>query len=496
MKKIYFLLAALMMAVSLNATTVDDVLTIDVFGITKKTTYTNVTGVSATSEAVYSANVARSTADALQLRAKNDNSGVVTTATGGKLSKIAVVWNSASKSGNKVDVYGSNTAYSAPTDLYDTAKQGAKIGTIEYGVTTELAVTGDYTFVAFRASNSAIYLDSVTVTWETDGAAETVASPTFSLESGKYNGTQSLEVTAVTGAQLFVKVNADEYGDAVASPYTVALEAESEMTKTYTVEAYAQVGDQVSKTAKATYIIIPESTRKYGRFDLATSIAQLTNGCRVVITSNDNSCAMSKTWAYGQSCTATDIVVSDNKIEGISNDVAVYNVTFDGTNYSFYNPFAVDTNGTSVAGYICAVSSDKNYLGTQATLDNEGRFSVTIAENGDATAVSQGDFTHNTMRYNYGAFRAYGANTTISTLVRFYVEDPSTSSVKAIAADDAAVRTIAGGIEVDGRGALTVVNAAGQVVAAQTIDGRASLSLPRGFYIVRLASTTAKVIVK
>lgn len=476
MKKLYAILASALLALSAGAATVDDVLTADVFGITKQSTYLDLSNVSATSKAVYAANVAKNNSDALQMRSKS-NSGIITTATGGKLSKITVVWNSGTTTDRKIDVYGATTAYSSVSDLYDTSKAGPLIGSIVCGVTTELTITGDYTFVGLRSNNSALYADSITVSWETEGEEETVAAPTLSLESGKYTGSQSLVVTTSNDAQLYVKVNSDDF-EQVTSPYTVSLKA-SDAAVTYEVEAYAQTGDKTSKTVKGTYVIIPESKSDYAEFILATSVAQLTAGSRVVIASNDEQNAMSKTWSYGESCTATSITVTDNKIATISNDVAVYTVYTDGTNYSFYDPYAVTSEGVATPGYICAVSSQKNYLGTQSALDNEGRFSVTMLDNGDATVVSQGDFTHNTLRFNYGAFRLYGSSTSITTLVRFYVEDAANSSVKAIDNNINTIRT-----------------AAGRIVANEMVNNSVEVSLPAGFYIVRFGATTAKVVIR
>lgn len=129
--------------------------------------YTSWSGKKVNSEAVY-AGLSAGGNESIQLRTKNSNEGIVTTATGGVIAKITVEWNSNTTDGRKVDIYGRNTAYSDPSDLYGD-NQGTKIGTIEYGKVTELSVSGDYQYVGVRSNNSALYMTSITFTWNAAG---------------------------------------------------------------------------------------------------------------------------------------------------------------------------------------------------------------------------------------------------------------------------------------------------------------------------------------
>ena len=121
------------------------------------------------SSAVYAGNNA-SQYGAIQLRSKNDNSGIVSTTSGGKLSKIVLKWNDKSgEVGNTaaraVQVYGSNTAYTSPANLYSSSSQGTLIGTLTYGQGTELTVSGNYAYVGLRSKENALYLDEIKITW-------------------------------------------------------------------------------------------------------------------------------------------------------------------------------------------------------------------------------------------------------------------------------------------------------------------------------------------
>lgn len=124
------------------------------------------------SSAVYAGNSAGGSKGnaCIQLRSKNNNSGIVSTTSGGRLSKINLVWNAQSgEVGNTaarvVQVYGSTTAYSSPADLYTSGKQGTLVGELTYGKDTELTVSGNYTYVGLRSKENALYLDEIKITW-------------------------------------------------------------------------------------------------------------------------------------------------------------------------------------------------------------------------------------------------------------------------------------------------------------------------------------------
>ena len=140
-----------------------DQLTRSTTGVSKgSTSYSNWSGKSVTSDAVYAGNSAGGN-DAVQLRSK-DNAGIITTASGGKITKVAVVWESHTQAGRTLDIYGKNSAYSETSDLYGSSR-GTKLGSIVYGTSTELSISGNYAFVAVRSNDGALYLSSITFTW-------------------------------------------------------------------------------------------------------------------------------------------------------------------------------------------------------------------------------------------------------------------------------------------------------------------------------------------
>ena len=146
-----------------NFVSTDDVLTRATTGITS-TSYSSWTS-TGTSGASYSGQSAGGNSS-IQLRSTNSNSGIVTTVSGGTITKVTVTWNSNTSSGRQVDVYASNTPFTDPTDMYNSKKSDAKnVGSIIYGSTTELVIPGEYQYVGIRSNSGALYLTNVTFTW-------------------------------------------------------------------------------------------------------------------------------------------------------------------------------------------------------------------------------------------------------------------------------------------------------------------------------------------
>ena len=175
----------------------DDELTLTTTGVTSgSTTYSNWSGKTAGSGAVYAGNSAGGNS-AIQLRSKNSNSGIVTTASGGKVAKVTVAWNSNTSSGGTINIYGKNSVYSAATDLYDNSKQGTKLGSIVKGTSTELSVSGDYEYIGIRSSSGALYINTITITWSTSGGGSTTTTY-YASEPEECNCSGKLSTPIVT----------------------------------------------------------------------------------------------------------------------------------------------------------------------------------------------------------------------------------------------------------------------------------------------------------
>ena len=140
---------------------VSDTLTRTTTGVTSgSTTYISWSNKKLNSSAVYAGQSAGNY-DSIQLRSDNNNSGIIQTTSGGKVSSISVSWNSNTGNGRTINIYGKNVAFSSPADLYSSSTQGTLLGSISKG-TTSFTVSGDYTFIGIRSASGALYLTSVT----------------------------------------------------------------------------------------------------------------------------------------------------------------------------------------------------------------------------------------------------------------------------------------------------------------------------------------------
>ena len=148
---------------SIHTDEVTDVLTKATTGVAGST-YTEWSGKVATSSAVYAGFTAGSYSS-IQLKSKSSNSGIISTTSGGKLKSVSVVWNTKTESGRTINIYGSTTPYSEVSDLYSDSTKGTLLGSITYGTSTTLDISGEYQYIGIRSSVNAVYLDEISITW-------------------------------------------------------------------------------------------------------------------------------------------------------------------------------------------------------------------------------------------------------------------------------------------------------------------------------------------
>lgn len=153
---------------------VTDVLDYAFAGMPGTSSYADWSKESSVSGAGYSGNncqLGENSVKFLQFRSSG-NSGIVTTKSGGKVKKVIVCWTGSDKTNTasrSLDVYVSNTAYSAVSDLYDVNKAGTNVGSSVFntaGQVTEIDIEGEYSFVGLRSKDGAIYISSIKIVWE------------------------------------------------------------------------------------------------------------------------------------------------------------------------------------------------------------------------------------------------------------------------------------------------------------------------------------------
>ena len=254
-RKLTILLTAVLLLTGMTSfgqtrTEVIDVLNRELTGVTG-TSYANWSNVTSNSDAVYAGQSAGGN-NAIQLRTNNNNSGIITTTSGGTVTKIVVSWNANTAEGRTLNVYGKSSAYTSPTELYNTGTQGTLIGTIVKGTSTELTIADEYEYIGMRSANAAMYLDEIDITWEIGGTQpqETVATPTFTPEGGTYTEAQTVSISCATeGATIRYTTNGSDPTENSATYYNPL-----DINETTTVKAKAwKEGYLESEIAEATF---------------------------------------------------------------------------------------------------------------------------------------------------------------------------------------------------------------------------------------------------
>ena len=215
------------------------------------TTYSSWSGKTSKSSAVYAGQSAGGN-DAIQLRSKESNSGIVTTVSGGKVKKISIDWNVNTDAARELWVYGSNTAYSSPTDLYNTSTDGDKLAEIVCG-TTEFVIEGDYEYIGLRSGSGAMYLNSIEITWveeEEEPATETWSSFYAPIPVAIPEGVEAYIVTAANAGY----VTLTQIYNGVPANTGVILKGGSIEVTYYSGEVAEVTGNLLQGTVASTYI--------------------------------------------------------------------------------------------------------------------------------------------------------------------------------------------------------------------------------------------------
>ena len=236
------------------------------------TSYTDWSGKSDASPAVYKGKSAGGNTS-IQLKSADSISGIVTTTSGGKVSKIEVSWNSNTTSGRTLDIYGKATAYTAASDLYNASTRGTKLGSIVYGTSTELTITGDYTYIGIRSNSGALYLDELNISWG-DPSVTPPTLPTVDAPSTEIKNISSTTVPLAGGSITFdvdsnvpwtVATNQPSYSSVSVSGSTVTVTFSTlgSGSRSATVTVTPDQGDAIPKVFTQMSTLDPVTVNTY-----------------------------------------------------------------------------------------------------------------------------------------------------------------------------------------------------------------------------------------
>ena len=394
MKKLltFFLLALLTFGVGW-AEELSDVLNQTFTGITG-TSYSNFSNTGSSGTA-YDGNCAGGNSS-IQLRSSNNNSGIVTTSSVGKVKSIQFTFNSNTTNGRIVDVYGKNTAYTSAADLYNTNAQGTKIGSATYNgssLNVTVNVTGDYQYIGFRSYSGALYLTMVRIVWETGGSTTlTCADPVFDPDGGIFTGSASVTITSATeGATIYYTTDGT---DPVVNRSSIANGGTVELTEGGTIKAMAvKSGMENSNivTSQA-YTINPAGGGGSGPFTLVTDASTLEAGDEIIFVSSGDvgSADAMSTTQNSNSRGVAAVTVTSSKTVSATDETQIFTLQGGTGAWYFYTG----------SGYIYAASSSSNHLKTEDVADDNAKATISISNGGEATVVFQGTNTRNNLRYN------------------------------------------------------------------------------------------------
>lgn len=136
------------------------------------------------SGAVYAAYTYGYNKKCIQIKKKDDVSGLVTTTSAGKVKSVTITWNSETKNGRKLNIYGKNTAYSLPSDLYKESLQGKLLGPLikkAGSATSTLNINEDCAYVGILSDEYTLYIDKITIEWDNGNTPS--SSVTFSTNA-------------------------------------------------------------------------------------------------------------------------------------------------------------------------------------------------------------------------------------------------------------------------------------------------------------------------
>mgnify|MGYP003288723390 CR=1 FL=1 len=416
MKKLRFLRSILplllvmwgMLSASAQST-ITDVLTNKTFVATSNS-YKDFSGKTASSTAVYAGNSATSYG-AIQLRSSNSNSGIVTTASGGKAVSITVTWDSSTSASRKLDIYGKNSAYTSATNLYSSSTQGTKLGSLQYSATPNtLTISGDYEYIGIRSNSGALYADEIKIVWAVAGQA-TVSVPSISPAGG--NVAEGSEVTIdcdTEGATIYYALNAADPETATGTVYTAPLTINSDCT----ITAWAEKSDM---TASAR---VTKAFKAYPEVAYKKANAIISGQKYIFFATNAVATPLTGNYGYMNTVSATDNA-------GVVNQLGTLNA------FTFK---AVDGGYTiqDEAGKYYYLSGTYDSFNVSATAPTDGSQIWTVERQGDGTFVVKNSLKNKFVQFTtYNTYGAYADLQAGAVLPVLYTNgDPGEAETKKV----------------------------------------------------------------
>ncbi len=394
-----------------------DVITNNISGTSS--TYSSWTGLSGSaSSAVYAGNTTGGTAT-LKIR-PSDNSGIISTTSGGKLKSITVVWNSSCNDGATLEVYAKNDAYETTSDLYNSNKGSTRGTLVKGGATTTLTISGDYTHVGLRAKekgngypqNLTLHFDEIRIEWESSSYSDKTATQTsFVNGESSYSVLLGEAFTAPTAVVTLSNGTTEVSGASVtyssSNTNVATVDAESgavsiSATGTTTITA-AYAGDQTYEASSATYTLTVTNANEftwdatlqgYSNMQRLTTVittpVQMVFAADVNATSTAYSTETKKAVCFYTNNTLTISAPEGYAINGISfNFLDTYNYQF-AVNVGHFSTESKVGTWTGISPYVVV----RNATGVQSNFSSITVSYTKLTKVGETTVKSVGMATY------------------------------------------------------------------------------------------------------
>ena len=141
-----------------SSTVTDEITSADLAATSS--TYAGFSNVAITSRARYAGNSAKD-GNNMRFRSSNSDSGLVSTTPGGKLKSVTITF---AADPRQIDIYGSTSGYESASDLYDSSRQGTKIGSLSD--TGTITFGEEYRYVGIRSNNGYVSVSKIEIEWK------------------------------------------------------------------------------------------------------------------------------------------------------------------------------------------------------------------------------------------------------------------------------------------------------------------------------------------
>ena len=266
-------------------------------------------------------------------------------------------------------------------------------------------------------------LGATTVTVDATGITNT--NVYVGTAAGSLGATVKYNNVAIDGASVAWSGDDDDVATINASTGVVTLVGAGTVTFTAT---FAATSDYAASSATYEMTVTNEVPFVSATYTLANSI---TSGKHYIIVGESTTSSYAMGAQGNNNRAAVEITISDETATVTSADV--HEVQICGPDADGY--YTIYDNG-----YLYAASSSNNYLRTETTLDNNGRWSITFGDEGVANIVAKGSNTRNTMQFNAQnhIFSCYG---NAQSDVYLYEKDGEATPTQAVSISAAGMAT-------------------------------------------------------